>query len=78
MGIYLTALSQNSPTKFVVWMFGGRSTVPPPRSSLALEWITCSVLSKQIRSHEFYLILDYEILKIVPKNNSKYYTNLRL
>ena len=29
MGIKLPALSQNGPTKLVVWIFGGQSTVPP-------------------------------------------------
>ena len=35
MGIQLPTFSQNGPTKFVVWIFGGQSTVPPLRSSLA-------------------------------------------
>ena len=34
MGIKLPALSQNDPTKLVVWIFGGQSTVPSLRSSL--------------------------------------------
>ena len=34
MGIYLLVLSQNGPTKLVVWIFGGQSTVPPLHSSL--------------------------------------------
>jgi hypothetical protein len=36
MGILLPALSQNGPTKLVVWIFGGQSIpiVPPLRPSL--------------------------------------------
>ena len=34
MSILLPTLSQKDPTKMVVWIFGGQSTVPPLRSSL--------------------------------------------
>ena len=37
MGIRLPALRQNDPTKLVVWIFGGQSTVPPLQSSLRVE-----------------------------------------
>ena len=31
MGTQLHALGQNGPTKLVVWIFGGQSTIPPLR-----------------------------------------------
>ena len=34
MGIYLLVLSQNDPTKLIVWILGGQPIVPPLRSSL--------------------------------------------
>ena len=34
MGIELPALGQHGPTKFIVWIFGGQSTVPP----LCFSW----------------------------------------